>query len=321
MAGSRRARAAGDRALPAAAAALHPEHRHDRNQGMRRGRHDTLSSSPRPRAGAGARRSPAQRERRRTLRALRARTRGARSTMMLDPEHGPRRDNVIGRRARARLHVADQHRHLPLEHARRPRPRRDLQRAGARADRADAGDASRRSSATTQRPVLQLVRPADRREADDLAGRRQHGLPVPLERRQRLARRGAGDGRSAASRSTRARRARSTSVDGLRLLLRPRPRPDPRRRLAGRRRPAAASTTRRRTSTSRATTTARSTPSRGSRATSASPGRDPADALLQDVAHASRTTCDWSGRSRSRRASRAPTSASTSSRATTPTPA
>ena len=124
-----------------------------------------------------------------------------------------------------------------------------------------------------QRPVLQLVRPAHRREADHLAGQRRTGLPVPVQRRQRLAGGRAAHGRSNAEPGC-AREARGDRRDGLRLLLRPAPRAAAAAaRGRSRRRAAAcpATTATARTSTSPATTTARSTPSRGSPPTSASP--------------------------------------------------
>ena len=114
-------------------------------------------------------------------------------------------------RASGPLHVADQHRRLPLEHARRPRPRDHHGRRGrARiAQTLDTLATLERHEASGQ--FYNWYDPQTGAEAHDVAGRRQHRLPVPLQRRQRLARRGADDGRErrAAARAT--RRARSST--------------------------------------------------------------------------------------------------------------
>ena len=70
---------------------------------------------------------------------------------------------------RAEVHVTDQHRRLHVERGRGSRHRNHLGRRGARADRADLDDARRAREARAVGHVLQLVRPGDRREADDVA--------------------------------------------------------------------------------------------------------------------------------------------------------
>ena len=123
------------------------------------------------------------------------------------------------------------------------------------------------------RHVLQLVRPDDRRKLRCRIWPRTaaHGLPVPVQRRQRLAGRRA-DGRQRPMPALRGpgRRApgrRWTSASTTTRRQRRRPRPDPRRLLggpAGRSARCRATTAAARRSTTPATTTALSTPSRGS---------------------------------------------------------
>ena len=117
------------------------------------------------------------------------------------------------------LHLADEHRRLPVEHARRARARPHRPPRGDRAAGAHAGHAGAMERGP-ERPVLQLVRPGHRRAPDHLAGRR-----LPLEPflsasttagwppRLRMVENG---GPSCARRPHALRRR-----DGLRLLLRP----------------------------------------------------------------------------------------------------
>jgi len=136
----------------------------------------------------------------------------------------PRHRAAVRQRRRRRhpqpLHLAHQRRHLPVEHPGRPRPRHHPGVRGPRPHLQDARRARRAGAPRAKRHVLQLVRPGDRRQAHHLAGGRQPRVPVPVHRRQRLARRRAGDG---PQRRAAARRAggRAAGPDGLRRLLRP----------------------------------------------------------------------------------------------------
>ena len=177
------------------------------------------------------------------------------------------------------------------------------------AAQADAGHRSRRWSATARRPVLQLVRPHDRR-ASSRPGRR----PATATRRPIL-----------------------SSVDngwlatGLQVVANARP--GARARAPGRCSTAwtSASTTGRTSTGSPSTSaghtgrrraaTTRSSARAGSRATSGSPRASSRAGVLRHVARRSPTPATGAGRRRSRSASRGPTSASASSRAPTRTTA
>ena len=133
--------------------------------------------------------------------------------MMLEPGHGP----AVGQRRAPRASAPGTRRRrtsAPTCGARSPpatsgssRPPRRRTRIARTLETPRHARAPRR-----KRPVLQLVRPGHGREAARLAGRRQHRLPVPLERRQRLARRGADDGRATPCRR-RAREAEAILAD------------------------------------------------------------------------------------------------------------
>ena len=168
-----RARRAGDRGLPAAPETLHPEHRDDRNQGMKGVLHDQTFTAlvrrcrlaPRRARGAGARPSD-------TLQGLR---RGHVALVRHDalPGHRAVADNVAADGVRAR-YTSPTNIGAYLWSTIAARDLGMISRArGAARSRRTLDDGRRRSSGTRQRPVLQLVRPADGREADDLAGRRR----------------------------------------------------------------------------------------------------------------------------------------------------
>ena len=130
------------------------------------------------------------------------------------------------------LHLADQHRRLYLEHARGPRYR--IIKPKEARDRIAQTLATLASWSAThaERAVLQLVRsrkPAQK--LTDLARRRQHGLPVPVERRQRLAGDGADHGDQHRAAATQTRPRAIVDEHGLRLLLRSGGRPVARRLL------------------------------------------------------------------------------------------
>ena len=78
----------------------------------------------------------------------------------------------------------------------------------------------------SERPVLQLVRPPDGREAHRLAADRRARGAAALVGRQRLAR-GRAEGRRHERPGARRAGARDLRLDGLGLLLRPGPQPDP----------------------------------------------------------------------------------------------
>ena len=88
--------------------------------------------------------------------------------LLVDAHTGLPADNVDADGTALGLHLADEHRRLPVEHAGRARDRPHRPPRGHRADGAHAGDA-RAHAARTERPVLQLVRPGHRRAPDHLA--------------------------------------------------------------------------------------------------------------------------------------------------------
>ena len=115
------------------------------------------------------------------------------SLVAMTDEH--RADRRQHRRLRAqprpqRLHLADQHRRLPVERDRGPRPGTDLPARVQRSDPADAASRCRTPGAHEPSGMFyNWYEREDHGEADHLAGRRQPGLPVPVQRGQRLARR------------------------------------------------------------------------------------------------------------------------------------
>ena len=147
-----------------------------------------------------------------------------------------------------------------------------------------------------ERPVLQLVRPPHRGEADDLAADRRAAGADPLLGRQRLAGRRAARGGEPRARAARAGPA-ALRHDELRLLLPAGGQPDPLPLRPGHRarRPAA---------------TTRSSPRAGSRATSGSRRASSRRATTTARTGPSPTSARTRGSRRGRSASRAPTSAS-----------
>ena len=132
--------------------------------------------------------------------------------------HGAARGQRDIRREAVGLHLADEHRRVPVEHAGRARGRAHRPPRGDRADGAHPGDA-RAHGARTERAVLQLVRPGHGGASDHVARRRLAAVPLPVVGRQRLARRRAEDRRERGARAARGG-ARAGGRDGLRLLLR-----------------------------------------------------------------------------------------------------
>ena len=125
--------------------------------------------------------------------------------------------NADGTRSVADLD--DEHRRVHVEHAgRRAAAGSSATREAVDAARPDADDARAHGAPRAERPVLQLVRPPHRREADDLAAERRAADADPLLGRQRLA-----GGRPARRGEPRAgaacARAGAVRLDGLRLLL------------------------------------------------------------------------------------------------------
>ena len=115
--------------------------------------------------------------------------------------------------ASAALHVADDIGTLPVEHDRRARPAGSSPAARRRQRmRTDAADVARLERGPGGQ-FFNWYDPRDRRAADDLAGRRQPGLPVPLQRRQRLAGRGADHGPRAEPKLRRRARAIEAAMD------------------------------------------------------------------------------------------------------------
>ena len=287
-------------------------------------------ASPRsrfPRPASRRRTKPPSHAQRATLEAYAAATWHS-FVMMTNPTTGPPSDNVSAEGVRAKYtsptNIATYIWAVARRHATCSiiKPRR-----GARPDRRHAPDA--RDARALARPVLQLVRPGHGARLTHVAGGRLAGLPVPLDGRQRLARRRPADGRAGGARScatrrrrssrrwtsastttrTRARcaaatghRCRRTRLRADRRLGRLRELRDGHRRLG-----------------TRATTTARSTPSRGSPCTSGSRSTGPGRRTTSGCSARSRTRATGTGRRCSRRASTGRTRASTSSRGTTPT--
>ena len=143
---------------------------------------------------------------------------------MTDERTGLTADNIDGPLAQSepqRLHLADQHRRLPVECDRRAGPRADLQVRVQSAHRPDPADPVHDGPSRAERHVLQLVRRSHRCRADHLADRRQHRLPVPVQRRQWLA--GSGSDGGAERRPGQCAAGRPTlGPDELRRLLQPR---------------------------------------------------------------------------------------------------
>ena len=133
--------------------------------------------------------------------------------------HGAARRQRHRRRQALGLHLADEHRRLPVEHAGRARSRAHRPPRGHRADGAHPRHALPHG-ARTERPVLQLVRPGHRRAPEHLARRRLASRALPVVGRQRLAGHRAGHGRARRARAARAGPCAGVR-DGLRLLLRP----------------------------------------------------------------------------------------------------
>ena len=175
-------------------------------------------------ARRGARRSPRParpRNRRPTLEGYAADTWHS-FDLMLYPATGLAAGQRLGRGRPRPLHVADQHRHVPVEHDRRARPRDHLARRGAPRGSTRRSTRSRRSSATSgSGQFYNWYDPQTGAEADRLAGRRR-------ARSTRSSRASTTAGCAAAlvmvanavPAAARAG-ARARRLDGLRLLLRP----------------------------------------------------------------------------------------------------
>ena len=147
------------------------------------------------------------------------------------------------RRHAQRADLDHQHRRLHVERrgGREAGHHPPLRAGGAHA--AHRGHARGHGAARAERPVLQLVRPPDGREADDLAAVGRAADADPLVGRQRLARRRPEDRRRADPRAVAAGR-RALRRDGLRLLLPAGRQPDAVPLRAGHRRGGRAATTR-----------------------------------------------------------------------------
>ena len=122
--------------------------------------------------------------------------------------------------------VDDQHRRVHVERGRRRAARLHRPRRARPPGRADDRDARADGAPRADRPVLQLVRPPQRREARDLASDRRAADPDPLVGRQRLARDRAAD-RPQHDPEPRGTGRRAVRLDGLRLLLRAVAQPGP----------------------------------------------------------------------------------------------
>ena len=134
-------------------------------------------------------------------------------------DRASRRQRLGGGRARE-VHVADEHRRLHLEHARRPRPRHHHAGRGASPHRRDAATRSRRSSARHGQ-FYNWYDPDTGARLPHVARQRRAGLPFLSSVDNGWLADGAADGRATPCRSCRARRAAIVDADGLRLLLRP----------------------------------------------------------------------------------------------------
>ena len=162
--------------------------------------------------------------------------------LMADRSHAACRPTTSAPTARARLHLADEHRGLSVGDARRARPGDHRRREAAPAHRAHARHAGGDGARRAQRPVLQLVRPGDRRAA--------HTWPPTARASSRSSRpsttagwRRRSDHGRAPSPGARRARAGDRARDGLRRLLRPGRRPPATAAPGPSSRPAAASPT------------------------------------------------------------------------------
>ena len=199
---ARRARADRVRALPALD---HRGYRDHRTQGLsrrrqcvrrrdvalparRRGRVLALLAGPTIVACRRGRRSTSRPSRPTLQTRLDARDTWASFVAMTDPTVRSAGRQPVGRRdARASQTSTDEHRRLHVEHV--VAEQLGIISHAEAVDRLDRRcTRSRRWSATSRRPVLQLVRPPHRREADDVAADRRAAHADPLVGRQRLAR-------------------------------------------------------------------------------------------------------------------------------------
>ena len=185
-----------DRPVLRHAALRHPGHRHDRHQvTIERSTpcDDSLilaaarrsSSSRRPgvaTAGSGGRGTALERYAADTWHSF---------ERMVDPRTGLPSDNIDGRPAAAqplRVHVADEHRHVPVGDDRRARPRphrATVRRAGASTGRCDSVERLERHEPSGQ--FYNWYDPATLEKLTIWPENGRPGVPVPVERRQRLA--------------------------------------------------------------------------------------------------------------------------------------
>ena len=132
---------------------------------------------------------------------------------MVDGGTGLPADNIGGDldpATRSGVHVADQHRRLPVEHRRRPRHRPDQRRrGGTRRMAATLATLGRLERHEPSGMFYNWYDPATGEKLTDLARGRQHRPPVPVQRRQRLAGHRAADGRPGRAVAGRARPTRS----------------------------------------------------------------------------------------------------------------
>ena len=224
-----------------------------------------------------------------------------------------RAQRAAGRHPRERRHaqradVDDEHRRLHVER----RGGREARASSAapswcRACGARSATLEGLERHADERPVLQLVRPPDRREADDLAAVRRAAGADPLVGRQRLARRRPEDRRRPRPGAVAAGAARSTTAWTSASTT-------------GRPSTGCSSTTSRTPAARRAATT-RSSARAGSPPTSASPRARCPSASTSGRTGRGRTPATRAGPRRARSASRARTSARRSTTARCPTTA
>ena len=259
---------------------------------------------------------------------------------MTDPRDRPARrqhPRVARRRRPVRLHLADEHRRLPLvgrsspaSSASSPPP------TAARGCVRTLSTLERHGAPRAERHVLQLVRRGHRRGAAHLARQRRPRRPVRLQRRQRLARRRPARRRQRRPRGRPAGRGRcSTRCAGTRSTT-----PATARTATRRCAPAASCTVASTSSTTTARAASTAAPTSAARTSGYHPPLrhdrlgdpdhelprhphrpGPGQALLRRRGAPSRRPATGPGTRCSRSASPAPTSASTSTRARTPTAA